>query len=289
MLDDYVASVAAWRRGMEERLRRPNSWLALAGLYWLHDGENRIGADPAADVPLPPGTASGDVGRIYVRGTQAFLEIGSSDPVLIQGSRFRRTELQPDVSDDPTFVDLADLRWVLLLRGGRLAIRVWDNRRPERTAFPPRTWFPIDPLWRLSGAFTRYDPPRMLSVPDVFGESREEQAVGRVEFAVEGKACALEALSANAGELFLIFSDLTNHKSTYPSGRFMYTDAPSEGRVAVDFNRAYNPPCAFTEFATCPLPPAENRLAVEIRAGETFSLRNPDAGRGGEEAAGVAP
>jgi uncharacterized protein (DUF1684 family) len=164
---------------------------------------------------------------------------------------------------------------VLIRRGDRLGVRLWDARRPERTSFPGRRWYPVDPAWRLAASFDAHTPPVSLRVPSVLGETHVEHSIGRVSFLIAGEAHALEALPEETGELFLIFADPTNRDVTYPSGRFLYTDPPEAGQVIVDFNRAYNPPCAFTSYAICPLPPAENRLSVPVAAGEIYP-RSPD-------------
>src|SRR3990172_2343675 len=153
MTDGYLASTEAWRQKMENNLRAPNGWLALAGLIWLHDGVNLIGTDPAADIRLPAGTASPILGRIEVDGSEAVLHVTGNDPTRVQGSPVDRVALVPDVGDSPTYVEIRELRFVLIRRGPRLGIRLWDNRRPERTAFPGRTWYPIDPAWRLTESF----------------------------------------------------------------------------------------------------------------------------------------
>jgi uncharacterized protein (DUF1684 family) len=279
MADSYLVSTEAWRHKMENNLRAPNGWLALAGLIWLHEGVNLVGTDPAADVHLPAGTASSNLGRIEVHGSEAVLHVTGNDPTRVQGTLVERVALVPDVGDSPTYVDLGELRLVLIRRGPRLGIRLWDNRRPERSAFPGRLWYPIDPAWRVTASFAAHDPPLALSVPNVQGEVNQERAVGKVVFAISGTSCSLEALTEDEGELFLIFADPTNGDTTYPSGRFLYTAAPSEGSVVLDFNRAYSPPCAFTPFATCPLPPSENRLAVRVEAGEMDHQPSTETGR----------
>jgi uncharacterized protein (DUF1684 family) len=270
MTDSYSASIESWRLSLDERLRARNGWLALAGLFWLHEGANRLGADPSAEVVLPEGSAPSEVGVLRLNGGKAVLESTSPAPVRVEGRPAERVELNPDTSANPTFVELDDLRFVLLQRGPRYAIRLWDNRRRERVEFPGRRWFPVDEAWCLEAAFAPHEPKKRIRVPNELGEVREEESLGRVTFHVRGEACALEALEDDDGRLFLVFGDASNGRSTYPSGRFLRTEAPTEGRVLLDFNRAYNPPCAFTPYATCPLPPSENRLSLVIEAGEQY-------------------
>ncbi len=279
MADDYTASVEAWRRKMDERLREPTGWLSLAGLFWLHEGSNLVGSDPASDVRLPAGAASLRVGRIELKGPTATLHVTGGDAVRVDGVPMDRIELVPDVGESPTYVDLGELRLVVIRRGERLGVRLWDARRPERKAFAGRRWFPIDLRWRVPATFVPHEPPLTLQVPNVLGEIGLEEGIGRVVFDLSGEACTLEAIRENGDELFLIFADPTNREATYPSGRFLYAEASRGGRVVLDFNRAYSPPCAFTAFATCPLPPAENHLAIPIPAGELYP--RPASAQGG--------
>jgi len=279
MTDNFLSSTETWRQEMEKILRGPTGWLALAGLSWLHEGVNLIGTDPAADVRLPAGTASPNLGRIEVHGSEAVLHVTGNDPTVVRGTPVERIALVPDVGDSPTFVDLGELRLVLIRRGPHLGIRLWDNRRAERSAFPGRRWYPIDPAWRVTASFAAHDPPLALSVPNVQGEVNQERAIGKVVFTISGTSCSLEALTEEGGELFLIFADPTNGDTTYPSGRFLYTAEPSDGSVVLDFNRAYSPPCAFTPYATCPLPPSENRLTVRVEAGEMVHHPSAEARR----------
>lgn len=268
--DSYVASIEAWRRRMDERLREPYGWLAVGGLFWLRPGTNRVGSDPEAEVRLPAHASSPSLGVIDVDGPRAMLHATGADPVQVEGSPVVDIELLPDVDPSPTFVNVGEVRLVLIRRGDRLGVRMWDPRRPERTSFPGRQWYPVDPAWRLAASFHPHTPPVSVRVPSILGEVNVEPSVGRVSFQIAGETYALEALPEESGELFLIFADPTNRDVTYPSGRFLYTDPPEAGQVVVDFNRAYSPPCAYTIYATCPLPPAENRLPVPVPAGEIY-------------------
>jgi uncharacterized protein len=272
MADSYVSSIESWRRWMDERLRARNGWLSVAGLFWLHEGVNRLGSDPAGDVVLPDGTAPLEAGFIELKNGEAVFQKTSPIPARVDGKAVERVEWKPDASGDPTFVEIGDLRLGLLQRGSGYAIRLWDNRRRERLDFPGRRWFPVDTAWCVQAAFTPHPSGSRIRVPNELGEVTEDDSLGRATFALAGREFDLEALEGDEGGLWLIFADASNGRSTYPSGRFLKTEAPDHGRVVVDFNRAYNPPCAFTPFATCPLPPAENRLPVSIEAGERYPI-----------------
>jgi uncharacterized protein len=268
MTDGYDSSIEAWRRHMDERLRAPNGWLALAGLFWLHEGRNRIGADPAADVVLPESRAPSLAGVIDLRDGQARLRASGLEALQVEGVPVREIELIPDTSESPTFLELGDLRMVLIARGGRCAIRLWDNLRPERRHFPGRVWHPVNPAWRVRARYSPHDPPARIQVPNELGDVTVESSLGRVSFRLHEEDYELEALEGDDGGLFLVFGDETNRDISYPSGRFLKTDPPGPDGVILDFNRAYSPPCAFTRYATCPLPPLGNRLAVRVEAGE---------------------
>lgn len=270
--DGYVPSMESWRRSMDERLRAPNSWLALAGLFWLHEGVHRLGTDPTGEVVLPDGAAPAEVGFIELRQGEVIFQRTSPAPVRVDGKVVDRIEWKTDVSGEANFIEIDDLRLGLLQRGARLAVRVWDNRRRERLDFPGRQWFPVDPIWRVQASFAPHPSGTRIRVPNELGEVTEEESLGRVTFSLAGKMLSLEALDGDEGGLWLIFADASNGRTTYPSGRFLKTEAPHDGRVVVDFNRAYNPPCAFTPYATCPLPPSENRLPIDIEAGERYQV-----------------
>jgi uncharacterized protein (DUF1684 family) len=261
---------------MDERLRAPNGWLAVAGLFWLHEGLNRVGSEHDAEVVLPEGATPPKAAVIELKGALAVFQRTSPAAFRVDGHPVERVELQPDTSEGTTFVEIGALRLALLRRGDRFAVRVWDPHRRERLGFPGRRWFPVDPDWRVEASYRPNASGMRIRVPNELGEVTEEDSPGRVTFAVAGRTCSLEALEGEEGGLWLIFADASNGKSTYPSGRFLKTGAPDEGRVVVDFNRAYNPPCAFTAFATCPLPPAENRLPVSIEAGERYPISTGD-------------
>jgi uncharacterized protein len=268
MTENYVASIEAWRRWMDERLRAPNSWLALAGLFWLHEGPNRIGADPAVEVVLPAGRAPALAGVIDLRDGRARLRASGSEAFQVDGVPVREIELIPDTAEAPTSIELADLRMVLIERGGRYAIRLWDNLRPERRQSTGRVWHPVNPAWKVRASYSPHDPPAPIEVPNELGEVTVEESLGKLTFDLHGQGYELEALEGDDGGLFLVFGDETNRDASYPSGRFLKTDPPGPDGVILDFNRAYSPPCAFTRFATCPLPPRGNRLAVRVEAGE---------------------
>lgn len=274
---DYLHTLEEWRGTMDEAIRKEDSWLALAGLFWLHQGENTFGSADTNDIVLPDASPP-HVGAFELNDDQIRVHSSPASGLQLDGRPAEEGELQPDSAGDPTRLDLGSLHMVVIQRGERLGVRLWDNDRQARTAHPGRIWFPGEPSWRLDAAFEPHDPPQALSILNVLGDTSLEPAVGRVTFNHHGQFFLLEALSSKAGGLRLIFGDRTNGGETYPSGRFLVCPPVESGRVKVDFNRAYNPPCAFTDFATCPLPPSQNFLDLRIEAGERYQpLPDPPA------------
>jgi uncharacterized protein len=261
--DEHRAAVEAWRTERYARLRNPIGWLTLAGLDWLKPGVNRVGSAPDADVVLPGGPAL--AGTVAVDGSSATAD----GAFLHDGGTARSLELTSDAQGEPTLLEIGALRLCVIDRNGRLAIRTWDTAAPALAAFEGIDHWPVDPAWRVT-ARLEPTPGRMVDVPDVLGALDPEESPGDLVFEIGGSTHRLQAVpGGDAGELWLIFGDATNGDETYEGGRYLYTDPPdADGAVVVDFNRAYNPPCVFTPYATCPLPWPANRLAIRVEAGE---------------------
>lgn len=259
----HRAEVEAWRTGRHAALRRDTGWLTLAGLDWLRDGPNRVGSAPDADIVLPAGPPTAGVVEVTPEGVSA------TGAWLHDGSPVDRLRLVDDRDGRPTLLELGSLRQCLIQRGGRRALRTWDLASPFRAGFRGVDHWPVDPAWRLV-ARVEPTPDRTITAPDVFGGTEREASPADVAFEIEGATYRLQGLpGGDEGELWLIFADATNGRETYGGGRYLYTDAPDpDGTVVVDFNRAYNPPCVFTPYATCWLPWPANRLPVRIQAGE---------------------
>jgi hypothetical protein len=259
----HRAEVEAWRRDRYAALRRDTGWLTLAGLDWLRPGLNRVGTDATADVVLPSGPPVAGVlevepGRVTATGAW-----------LHDGKEVDRLPLVDDRDGKPTLLELGSLRQCLIERGGRRALRTWDLASAARDGFSEVDHWPIDPSWRLT-ARVEPTPDRTIAVPDVFGGADREASPAELAFEIDSVTHRLQALpGGDAGELWLIFGDATNGHETYGGGRYLYANAPAaDGTVVVDFNRAYNPPCVFTPYATCWLPWPANRLPVRVVAGE---------------------
>jgi uncharacterized protein (DUF1684 family) len=268
--DPYFKEINKWRRGLDDALRRENSWLALSGLFWLKEGKNSIGSDPDCNIPLPIDAAPQYAGFVTLEKGCVSLRVSSDIGFKVNGQLIEETVLQPDTSDAPTKLTLDQLTIVAIQRGHQFGIRLWDNTRSKRTNFPGRLWYPINRNYRIWADYVTYDPPKTLSLKTMSGNDQSEPAVGSLAFDIDGNSFELEAFDGPEGGLFVIFTDSTNKDETYPAGRYLTTIKPEQGKVRLDFNRAYNPPCAFTPYATCPLAPPQNHLPVRIPAGERY-------------------
>lgn len=261
--ETHRAVVEAWRRERYRRLLLDTGWLTLAGLAWLGPGVNRVGTGPHADAVLPAGP--------QLAGTVTLTDDGivAEGAFTHEGVPADGLRLETDRDGEPTMLELGSLHLCAIARGERLALRIWDTDAPARSQFEGIDHWPVDPAWRLT-ARLEATPGRTVRVPDVLGTIEDEDSPGDLLVEVDGATHRLQALpGGDAGELWLVFGDATNGTETYGGGRFLYTDAPdADGVVEVDFNRAYNPPCVFSPYATCPLPWPANRLPIRIEAGE---------------------
>jgi uncharacterized protein len=264
----HEEEVLAWRQNRHERLQDREGWLSLVGLGWLEPGVNSFGSDPGAAVPFPA-KAPPEMGRLIVEEGRVTLEPAAGVELLHDGEPIAEPlAMTSDAEGEPTEVAWGSLRFSIIDRRGELAVRIRDRENPLFEEFHGLDYFPIDPAWRQVARFEAYQPPRPILVPDIFGSIDEEPSPGAVVFRHRGREVRLDALPASGGRLFLIFGDPTNGTSTYGGGRYLYTDPPADGEVVVDFNQAYSPPCIFTPYATCPLPPRQNRLPFSVEAGE---------------------
>jgi uncharacterized protein (DUF1684 family) len=264
LTDPYVAQVEEWRAEREARLRTREGWLALVGLSWLTPGENHVGAHPSSQVVLHGHEVPPRVGSIW-------LEDGVARFVPHEGVDLPETLLKDDLDGDPTLLELGSVCFHLIKRGERFGVRVRDGAAPAMATFTGIDHFPIDPTWRVTARLERSPAQTTIEIEDITGAHSEDATPGSVAFEREGQTWRIAALPGDDdGEtLWLIFGDATNGTDTYGGGRFLYTEAVADdGSVVVDFNLAYNPPCVFSPYATCPLPPPQNRLGLRIEAGE---------------------
>ncbi len=272
--DAYVDQILAWRQEKDESLRGRDGWLALAGLHWLIEGTQSAGAGDEVDLRLPASMPR-SVGTFEVRHSLVFFHRDPSLETPLEGEPSAGEPLRSDVDDHPGFLRLGAVTVAVIERAGRLGLRVWDNARPERTTFVGRTWYPVDLAWSVQARFEPATAGRRILVPNQIGDLNEETLLGTASFTINGAEAALHAVPNEDGKLWFLFADATNGRTTYPSGRFLVADLPEDGLTTLDFNRAYNPPCAFTPYATCPLPPKGNQLAMAIEAGESYGSEEP--------------
>jgi len=249
---NYSADIADWRAKREASLKAEDGWLSLAGLFWLHEGANPFGQDPGGEIVLPDGAAHAGVFH---------LEHGKVTVTIDGATR----EVKPDSGD---VVQVGRVRLLAIKRSEKYGIRVKDPQSEARRGFKGIESFPVDEAYRIVAKWVA--EPRKIPILNVIGQTEESECPGYAVFTLHGREFTLHPIFEEPGakELFYIFRDETSGKETYPAGRFFYSELPKDGRVILDFNKAYNPPCAFTPYATCPLPPPENRLAVRIEAGE---------------------
>jgi uncharacterized protein (DUF1684 family) len=244
----------------------------VAGLFWLPEGVSRFGTGPGVDFVLPAGSAPPVAGE-FVRkgaGVSVSLAAGVAGTVGEQALGSEPRPLQTDAAGSPDVLRLGRLSLHVIARGDRLGVRLKDPESATRKKFAGLQWYDVAESYRVEARFVPYDKPHAVRVPNILGQSEDMPSPGYASFKMEGKDVRLEGVleSPDADELFFILKDQTSGRGTYPAGRFLYTPLPKDGVLVLDFNKAYNPPCAFTEFATCPLPPRQNWMPVAVRAGE---------------------
>ena len=266
----YVEGVDAWHQERLDRLQAPDSWLSLAGLYWLEPGSNSFGAADTNDLVFPDRSVPGYLGSFIVRDTSVYATLPPESGVKVEGSTGTDLPVKTDASDEPTLFTYGPLVWHVIERDSTFAVRLKDRESPVLQDFAGIERYPVDPAWRVEGRFVPHDEHRMMRVPTVLGTTELAPSPGAVEFDREGETYRLDVIGAEGADRYwIIFADPTNRRDTYPAGRYVYIDAPSKGNgVTIDFNKSYNPPCAFTPYATCPFPPPQNRLTLPVEAGE---------------------
>lgn len=267
---NYEADIQKWRAGRLARLTADDSWLTLVGLLWLNEGANRIGSDGAQNDVVLPAKAPATAGTVTLRNGAVTLEPAA--PMTIGGKGVSGgTPLLPDTDPNgPTVVQLGTMRFHIIKRGDRYGVRAKDPDSDARKHFKGLEYYPVDPKWRVEARFEPYNPPKKVAITDVRGQTNEETSPGALVFTIDGQTFRIDPiLERGESDFFIIIKDVTSGDATYPAGRYLYASPPgADGKVIVDFNKAYTPPCAFTSFATCPLPPPQNRLPIRIEAGE---------------------
>jgi hypothetical protein len=267
----YAKKVIDWRAKVEKSLRADNGWLTLAGRYVLKPGENTFGTGPGNDVVFPKGVGSAGMGSIFV-------ENGRVTVRMVEDLKMKKDGIEYSVRDMGTSTENRD--WVNVGKrvafhfievNGKFIMRLADNQSEVRENFRARVWYDINDRYYVAAKFVPYEPGKKIAIVNVLDETSDEPVAGYVEFELDGRPYRLDALDDDGG-LFIIFSDTTAGETTYKPGRFLFVEEKPEPnkKFMFDLNRAYNPPCAFSEFTTCPLPPKQNKLPVRIEAGEKY-------------------
>ena len=266
----YINEIQEWHQKRITGLTSKDGWLSLAGLYWLKEGKNTFGSAEENNLKFPLGEAPDFIGSIYLEKGTIRCEINSGINVFSGGKKVSSVQMKADVSGEPTILELNSLSWFIIKRGEEYGVRLRDSENENITRFKGIEMFPIDTTWRVSAKLEPYDPPKIIEVPTILGTISKETSPGALVFRLRGNIYRLDPIAEPGDEsLFVIFADQTNGSETYDAGRFLYVNKPNENdSTIIDFNKAYNPPCAFTSFATCPLPPTQNVLPIRITAGE---------------------
>lgn len=264
---EYIQTILQLRSERDRHIiAEPRNWLSLCGLFWLTEGENPFGRTESNPVSLPAfpaehcGVLRLDTGSVTLH-TEAgnLIKVNGADPE----ARFLHTDRDPE----PDVIQCGTVQMMVIERGGKLLLRTWDTASTVVKNFKGLRYFPVDETCRVTARYTPYDPPRTVRTFDAIGDEFDTEFCGQAEFTFNGKDCTLDA-QMEENELLLNFTDLTREDATYPGGRHLTADLTVDGTVELDFNRAHNWPCAYTPYATCPVPPQQNRLAVRIEAGE---------------------
>lgn len=265
---ELAADIEAWRAQRTAQLVKPDGWLTLIGLHFLSPGENTVGTAADNAVVLAKGPAH--LGSIFLAPDgrmKARFNPGLN--VQVDGADALGADLQDDTHGPSTLVTCGTVSFLAIERGGRKALRVKDSAAERRTQFLGIDYFPIDPTWRIEADWVPFDQPREVPIRNILGHVSPAMILGQAVFTREGRRWALLPIQEHPdGVLFFVISDLTSGQQTYAAARFLYAAPPVDGKVVLDFNKAQNPPCAFTPFATCPLPPKENQLPIAVTAGE---------------------
>jgi uncharacterized protein len=267
----YQKEIGQWQSERLVSLTREDSWLSLVGLFWLKEGENKFGSDAANPIVLPKDKAPRLAGSLWLENGRVRLVARPGVEIIADDNPVTTIDLKDDTeAGGPTVLKLGALLINVMKRGDRVGVRVKDTESRTRLEFKGLEYYPIDPKWRITARFEPYQPPKTIPITNVLGMTDDETSPGALAFEVGGKTYRIDPiLEKGEKDLFVMIADETTGRETYGAGRYLYVSPPdSSGKVLIDFNKTYSPPCAFTNYATCPLPPQQNRLPFPIQAGE---------------------
>ncbi len=250
-----------------ESLTNPTGWMRLAGMYWLQEGENSFGSGNEVDIKFPEGSIPEYAGEFILHEGTVLLQAANGIEFIQNGESFRQKEIYD--GEEALSVEYGSLEWLIIEREELTGIRLYNKSNPKVDAFTGFDRYPLNPEWHLKAKFLPADEGETISIVNVLGQQVDTPSPGTIEFMKDGKLYTLDALEGT-DQMFLIVGDLTNRTETYQAGRYIYIDYPEEGSeyTVIDFNKIYNPPCSYNLFTTCQLPPVQNRLELEITAGE---------------------
>lgn len=264
---EYISEVNDWHNKRIEKLKKESGWLNLVGLFILKEGKNTFGSGVENDFILDSEIPN-RVGTFILEDSVVRFRSELGVKIYFNGNQIDSMILQHDLTGKPTILEYGTLKFFIIKRGQKIALRVRDLTAPLLKQFEGIERFPVNDEWKIIANFIPYKPPKTLRISNVLGTVDSELSPGKVSFEIEGKTHTIDAVDADR-DLFILFADETSGKETYGAGRFLYCSKPdSNGKVILDFNKAYNPPCVFTPYATCPLPPPQNHLKLAVTAGE---------------------
>ena len=274
----WKISLLTWRADLAKELQQPNGWLTLIGLEWLKPGDNTFGSAPGNNLVVNAPTAAYlGVVQLNDKGLELLPPHGGYPKALLVDGKVPENPqtLGSDDSEHPSQITTGTVTITIIHRLERYGLRIKDSKAPARTQFHGLRWYPPDETYRVQAKWIPYNPPHQVDIPTILGTEVKSDVPGAAEFTLDGKTLRLEPIleSPDDKELFFILRDTTSTTETYGAGRFLYTPLPDHGltqpgELVLDFNRAQNPPCAYTPYATCPLPPPQNRLPIPIPAGQ---------------------
>ena len=269
----HKKEIEDWQTKRLARLKSDQGWLTLCGLFWLKEGKNKMGTDSSNDIIFPPNKAEAYAGSLWLENGKVRLDASKDSEIKLKDSIVTSMMMltDNDGDSDPTILNLRTLTFQIIKRSNQFGVRVKDRQNPALLNFKGMEYFPIDPKWRIDVEFRPYNPSKIIPIATVINTVENDSCPGALGFDIDGTHYQLDAVMerGTANQLFIMFTDETNGKETYHMGRQVYTDLPDKNNhVVLDLNKAYNWPCVFTDFATCPIPPRQNHLPIRVEAGE---------------------
>lgn len=263
----YVQEIKDWHNKRINNLKKENGWLNLTGLFWLNEGVNKFGSDKTNDIIFPEGKAPAFIGTLTLKDSVVTLIVNKGIEVKSDGKIITTAVLKNDIQG-ATVLEYNSLRWFVIKRGDKYGIRLRDLESSLVKSFKGINTYPVNSDWKFEAELEKYDPSKKLEITNILGMTEENISPGALVFTKDGRQFKLDVLE-EGDQYFIIFADETSGEETYGAGRYIYVNKnDSTGKIILDFNKAFNPPCVFTKYATCPLPPKQNHLKLKVTAGE---------------------